>query len=208
MAPSGLQVAAVQKWAKCEIGASAPAVFLCSSRWSEVGEQERQIVRPIERPKRPQNGVRVLTWPALADIAAKFPLDISSAYWLPRETGHAVDQASDASSIIECRGKARRRHIDGERGKGWVFLHGDLAHERQNARIVELVRRVAVVVESTVEHGARHDVGQTVIRRLLGIRRPFLLITPCYLVTTASRADLDRGTLPNASIILTRDRGV
>src|SRR5262249_3526621 len=135
----------------------------------------------------------MFTWPAVADIAAKFPLDIGPAYWLPRETGHAVDEARDASSIIEYRGETRRRHVDGERRKGWVFLHGDLAHERQDARIVELVRRAAVIGESTVEHGGGDDVGQTVIRRLLGIRRPFLLVTARYLVTPARGAYLDRG---------------
>src|SRR5262245_25269373 len=46
----------------------------------ELAEQERHILRSLERPQRLQNGVRPLPWPALPDVAAEFPLDLGSAH--------------------------------------------------------------------------------------------------------------------------------
>jgi hypothetical protein len=66
-----------------------------------LDEQERQIIRPIERPKRLQDGVRALPRLALADIAAEFPLDIGSTHRLSRE---AARQAFVADMTMKRRG--------------------------------------------------------------------------------------------------------
>ena len=57
---------------------------------------------------------------------------------------------------------------------------------------MQLCRRVALVVDGAVEHRPRHDIGQAVIRGLLGVRRPFLGIGPGDLATAAGGADLER----------------
>src|SRR5467141_214026 len=158
----------------------------------ELAEQDRDVLRALERPQIPKNGVRPLPGPAPAHVAAELPFDFRSGHRPSRETRHVVDLARDALPVGEDRGHARRNHRSDARRKGRVFLHRDLAHKGEDARFAELPRRVAVVRDVAVEHGARGDIGQAVIGGLAGVRRPLLGLAPGALVAPPRRRDFYR----------------
>src|SRR6266446_3174282 len=158
----------------------------------ELAEQSRDVLRAIERPQILKNGVRPLAGPAPADVAAELPFDFRSAHRPPRETRHVVDLARDALPVGEDRRHARRNHRSDARREGRILFHRDLAHEGEDARLAELRRRVAVVRDVAVEHGARGDIGQAVIGGLPRIRRPLLGLAPGALIAPLRRRNFYR----------------
>ena len=65
----------------------------------KLAQQDRKIVCTIERPKRLQDGARLLLRPALADIAAEFPLHFGSAHRPLGEAGAAMVRERYAQDV-------------------------------------------------------------------------------------------------------------
>jgi len=57
----------------------------------ELAEQGRDILRAIERPQVPKDGVGPLAGPAPAHVAAELPFDFGPAHRPPWEARHVVD---------------------------------------------------------------------------------------------------------------------
>src|SRR5262249_21120820 len=147
----------------------------------------------IERPQRLEDGVRPLRRPALVDIAPKLSLDVGAVHWTADEPGHVVDLADDALSVGEDGGDTyRHRGRTGACAESVIFGDGDFAHKGEDMWIAKLSRFVVIVIDFAVEHGPRRYVGQAVIRRVSGIRRPFLEVAPGLLVTPAGGSYFDR----------------
>src|SRR6266852_4514414 len=159
----------------------------------ELAEQGRNILRAIDCPQILKNGAGPLLRPAPAHVAAELLFDFGPVYRPPREARHVVDLARNALPVGEDRGHARRNHRSDARREGRILLHRDLSHEGEDARLAELRRRVAVVRDIAVEHGARGDIGQAVIGGFAGVRRPLLGLAPGALVAPPRRRDFDRG---------------
>src|SRR3984957_8044291 len=99
----------------------------------QPAEQNRQILCLIESPQGLQGGVGPFLRPALADVAAEFPLHFGSVHWPFRETRRVVDFARNSLPVDE-----DRRHAGGgscPRGENWLLMDGDLLHEGENAWI-------------------------------------------------------------------------
>src|SRR5258708_14948589 len=159
----------------------------------ELTEQDRDILRAIDGPQVPKNGVGPLAGPAPAPVAAELPFDFGPAHRPPREARHVVDLARHALAVGEDRGHARRNHRSDSRRERRILFHRDLAHEGEDARLAQLLGRVAVVRDVAVEHGARGDIGQAVIGGLPGVRRPLPGLAPRALVAPLGPRAFDRG---------------
>src|SRR5437660_1371414 len=61
-----------------------------------------------------------------------------------------------------------------------------------HARLAQFLRRIAVVREVAVEHGARGDVRQAVVGRRPVVRRPLLPVGSRLLEAAAGGGDFDR----------------
>src|SRR6185295_9051271 len=74
----------------------------------KCAEQRRDIGRPVERPQGLKCGGRLLCRPALAHVAAEFPLHVGFGHRPLSETRRVVHLAGNAPAVAEDRGHACR----------------------------------------------------------------------------------------------------